>query len=163
MNAAPEIKGWCPGALRPMQSGDGLLLRAKTVGPRLTALQALELAAIALTCGNGLLDLSQRAQLQLRGVSEATLDEALRRLAGIGLLAEDAGIESVLNILAPPLAGFEAMAFDARQLASELAAAIASDLVLRGLPGKFLFLIDDGADPGLADSERGHSVGGGLA
>ncbi len=28
-----EIKGWCPGALRPMQSGDGLVVRIR---PRLT-------------------------------------------------------------------------------------------------------------------------------
>ena len=25
-------KGWCPGALRPMQSGDGLLLRVQAEG-----------------------------------------------------------------------------------------------------------------------------------
>jgi precorrin-3B synthase len=24
-----EIKGWCPGALRPMASGDGLVLRIR--------------------------------------------------------------------------------------------------------------------------------------
>ena len=40
MQGAPEIKGWCPGALTPMESGDGLLLRAKIVGSKLSLTQA---------------------------------------------------------------------------------------------------------------------------
>jgi precorrin-3B synthase len=152
MNAAPEIKGWCPGALRPMQSGDGLLLRAKTVGSRLSAGQAQGIAATASICGNGLLDLSQRAQFQLRGVSEETLVKALRGLNDIGLLAPDAETESILNIIAPPLSGLdEASAFEADKLVAELAAAFVNDRSLRALPGKFCFLVDDGADPGLLD------------
>ena len=31
-----EIKGWCPGALRPMQSGDGLVVRIRPPTGRLT-------------------------------------------------------------------------------------------------------------------------------
>ena len=32
MNAiAPRRKGWCPGALRPMETGDGLLVRVRDV------------------------------------------------------------------------------------------------------------------------------------
>ena len=27
--SAAAIKGWCPGALRPMQSGDGLVVRVR--------------------------------------------------------------------------------------------------------------------------------------
>ncbi len=40
MQGAPEIKGWCPGALTPMESGDGLLLRAKIIGSKLSLTQA---------------------------------------------------------------------------------------------------------------------------
>jgi precorrin-3B synthase len=151
MNAAPEIKGWCPGAFRPMESGDGLLLRAKLVGPRLTAQQARALAAISASCGNGLVDLSQRAQLQLRGAREAILDEALRRLADNGLLAPDATAERLLNIVAPPLEGLDRGAACAAGLVERLAHALAHDRSLRDLPAKFCFLVDDGADTGLAD------------
>lgn len=146
MSAAPKIQGWCPGALRPMQSGDGLLLRAKTLQPRLSAAQAREIAAIARECGNGLIDLSQRAQLQLRGIDAARLDEAQRRLASIGLLAKDAATESVLNFLVSPFAGACAEA-----LVACLADALATDTMLQTLPGKFGFLIDDGDALGLAD------------
>ena len=149
MRGAPEIKGWCPGALTPMQSGDGLLMRAKTVGSKLSLTQANEIAAIALGCGNGRIDLSQRAQLQIRGVSEATLAAAQARLKSIGLLAPDAATESRLNIVASPLAG--SASFNANEIAARLARAIAEDQALKALPGKFLFLVDDGSAPGLRD------------
>lgn len=147
MNAAPKIQGWCPGALRPMRSGDGLLLRAKTLQPRLSSQQAREIAGIARDCGNGLVDLSQRAQLQLRGVSEARLEEAQQRLAALGLPAKDAATESVLNFLVSPFA--EAWT---RDLVARLAQALTKDPVLLALPGKFGFLVDDGGALGLAAS-----------
>ena len=149
MQGAPEIKGWCPGALTPMESGDGLLLRAKIVGSKLSLTQLSEIAAIALGCGNGRIDLSQRAQLQIRGVSETTLAAAQARLKSIGLLAPDAATESRLNIVASPLAG--SASFDANEIAARLARAIAEDQALESLPGKFLFLVDDGSAPGLRD------------
>ncbi len=149
MQGAPEIKGWCPGALTPMASGDGLLLRAKVVGARLSLTQASEIAAIALDCGNGRIDLSQRAQLQIRGVCETTLAAAQPRLKSVGLLALDAATESRLNIVASPLAN--STSFDANEIAARLAQAIAEDHALESLPGKFLFLVDDGSAPGLRD------------
>ncbi len=149
MQAAPEIKGWCPGALTPMESGDGLLLRAKIVGSKLSLTHVSEIVAIALGCGNGRIDLSQRAQLQIRGVRETTLAAAQARLKSIGLLAQDAATESRLNIMASPLAG--AASPDANEIAARLARAIAEDQALASLPGKFLFLVDDGSAPGLRD------------
>jgi precorrin-3B synthase len=42
MNAPydPLVKGWCPGALRPMLSGDGLVVRVRAYGGGLTQDQA---------------------------------------------------------------------------------------------------------------------------
>jgi precorrin-3B synthase len=45
--AAFEVKGWCPGALRPMESGDGLLVRIKPWCGAFTLAQAAGLADIA--------------------------------------------------------------------------------------------------------------------
>jgi len=149
---APEIKGWCPGAYAPMASNDGLLIRAKLVGSRIGAAQLQEVAEIAAESGNGLVDLSQRAQLQLRGISEATLESSLRRLDAMGLLAPDAEAERVTNIVASPLAGLDASAhFDANALAFELAKALQRDAALAALPAKFLFAIDDGGAMSLSD------------
>ncbi len=142
--ATPLIKGWCPGALQPMQSGDGLLMRPKILGSRLTLAQAREIAGVARDYGNGRIDLSQRAQLQLRGLSEKCYAPALMRLACAGLTAPDMAMEAALNILSSPSSG------QADALVQSLAQAFAQDAALRSLPGKFLFLVDDGA-PGLAD------------
>ncbi|MCX7899830.1 MAG: precorrin-3B synthase, partial [Methylocystis sp.] len=143
----PEIKGWCPGAYSPMQSGDGLLIRAKIIGSRLTAEQARAIAGVAANCGNGEMDLSQRAQLQIRGLSETTVGDALRRLDAVGLLSPSAEAERIVNIVAAPLSGLTGAAFDANALAGALARTIIEDETLFALPGKFLFAIDD--DSGL--------------
>ena len=63
-----EIKGWCPSALRPMQSGDGFVVRIRPHGGRLSAEQAEGIADLAERHGNGLIDLTGRANLQIRGV-----------------------------------------------------------------------------------------------
>lgn len=78
------VRGWCPTAYRPMQSGDGLLVR---VNPRLgwlSARQALSLCDLAERFGNGMIDLTSRANLQLRGVTEAG-----HRALLDGLIAEE--------------------------------------------------------------------------
>jgi precorrin-3B synthase len=150
----PQVKGWCPGAYAPMQSNDGLLMRAKVIGSRIAASQLADISAIAAACGNGLIDLSQRAQLQLRGVTEDTLPEALYRLDAIGLLAPDADAERVTNIVASPLAGLNSStAFDANALARDLAQALIADQTLRALPAKFLFAVDDSGALSVSDVE----------
>ena len=55
------VKGWCPGALRPMLSGDGLVVRVRPRGGRLAAEQVAGIAALSARHGNGLIDLSSRA------------------------------------------------------------------------------------------------------
>ena len=83
---APRRKGWCPGALRPMETGDGLLARVRASGGRLTPGQAAAIADAALTCGNGAIALSARGNLQIRGVSEESLPDLHARLGFVGLI-----------------------------------------------------------------------------
>ena len=59
--SAPVVQGWCPGALRPMPAGDGLLLRIRPRGSRLDAGQVAVLAEISGIFGNGQVDLGSRA------------------------------------------------------------------------------------------------------
>jgi precorrin-3B synthase len=140
---APEIKGWCPGALRPMLSGDGYVVRIRPFGSRLSQAQLRGIAALALAHGNGLIDLSTRANLQLRGVTEASHRPLIEGLRGLGLLDNDAGAEGRRNIVVAPFwqagDGTEDLA---ALLAAALAAADAPDL-----PGKFGFALDPGPLP----------------
>ncbi len=74
-----EIKNWCPGALRPMLSRDGLVVRIRPHGSALSPAQAAGIAKAAAKHGNGLIDLTSRANLQLRGVDPSSHGELLVR------------------------------------------------------------------------------------
>ena len=142
-------KGWCPGALRPMMARDGLLVRLRLTGGQLSADRARALAALAAFYGNGLLDLSARGNLQLRGVAPAHWASLLDALADLGMLDADPDGEAVRNVLASPLAGMPGR-FDIGPVVEALEARLAGDPALHALPGKFGFLVDDGGAAGLA-------------
>jgi precorrin-3B synthase len=140
----PQVKGWCPGALRPMESGDGLVVRVRAWGGRLTQNQARGLADLAARFGNGLIDLSARANLQLRGVRDH--QAVLEGLTALGLVDGDAGAESRRNLLVTPFW----QADDGTQaLAEALTQALREDLPL---PGKFGFALDSGPTPVLHEA-----------
>ncbi|MFN4191509.1 MAG: precorrin-3B synthase [Tabrizicola sp.] len=97
-----EIRGWCPGALRPMQSGDGLVVRIRPPLGRLTPAQAEAIANAAQTHGNGIIDLSARANLQLRGVTEASHGPLIDELRMQDLIDRDIETESLRNLIVTP-------------------------------------------------------------
>jgi precorrin-3B synthase len=97
-----EIKGWCPGALKPMQSGDGLVVRIRPPLGRLTPAQAEAIAQAAETHGNGIIDLSARANLQLRGVTPDSHGPLIDDLRAQGLIDPDVETESLRNLIVTP-------------------------------------------------------------
>jgi precorrin-3B synthase len=139
-------KGWCPGALRPMPAGDGLLLRVRPHGSRLDPGQVAGLAEISGTFGNGQLDLGSRATLQLRGVREDALAEVHRRLEALGLLDADPRLEARRNIMVTP---FWHESDGTQALARELGAALRN---APELPPKLGLAIDTGERPALQDA-----------
>ncbi|MBV8698862.1 MAG: precorrin-3B synthase, partial [Bradyrhizobium sp.] len=100
--SAMAVKGWCPGAWRPMQSGDGLIVRIRPHGGRLSSAQALGLAELSERFGNGLIDLTSRANLQLRGIGDGGHAPLLQGLAELDLLDADAAAESRRNMIVAP-------------------------------------------------------------
>ena len=151
-SAAFEVKGWCPGALRPMQSGDGLVVRIR---PRSGAFSPHELRVLAYAArhlGNGHIDLTRRANLQLRGVSEDSLPSLHDVIARLGLLDDSPDGEAVRNVMISPLAGIDpAEVLDARGVGRELARRLASEESLWALPSKFGFIVDGGGVLSLAE------------
>ncbi|MDO5704187.1 MAG: cobalamin biosynthesis protein CobG [Paracoccus sp. (in: a-proteobacteria)] len=135
------VKGWCPGALRPMESGDGLVVRVRPRLARLSRVQALGLAEAAQAHGAGVIDLTSRANLQIRGVQPADLAPLQQRLDRLGLLDADPDTESRRNILIAP-----------DWQPGDDSARIALDLTLRlaelpPLPAKMGFAVDAGPAP----------------
>jgi precorrin-3B synthase len=142
-------KGWCPGALRPMMARDGLIVRLRLSGGIVTASVAHALADLAARHGNGIFDLSARGNLQMRGITAASLPAVQDGLRRLGLLDADPAAEAVRNVIASPLAGLHGGP-DVRPLGIALETRLAGDKALHALPGKFGFLIDDGTLPSLA-------------
>ncbi|MDZ4136424.1 MAG: precorrin-3B synthase [Paracoccaceae bacterium] len=141
----PIIRGWCPGALRPMVSGDGLVVRVRPRGGRLTQAQAAGIAALARAHGNGLIDLSARANVQLRGVTETSHPPLIEGLRALGLIDANAEAEARRNIVVTP---FWTQNDGTQDIAAGLADALAAENA-PGLPGKFGFALDPGPQPTL--------------
>jgi precorrin-3B synthase len=144
-SVAYDVKGWCPGALRPMQSGDGLIVRIRPRSATFNAQELTRLADASRRFGNGHIDLTRRANLQIRGVREAQLPQLHEIIARLGLLDDDADAEAVRNVMINPLAGIDpGEVLDVRTIGRELARLLASEQSIWALPGKFGFVLDGG-------------------
>ncbi|WP_408590905.1 cobalamin biosynthesis protein CobG [Novosphingobium sp.] len=132
------VKGWCPDAWHPMMAGDGLLVRVKPRLGRLTRTQVLGLCEAASVHGNALIDMTARANLQLRGVGEHGWQAMLDRLLALELVDGDPVIEQRRNVLIAPewQAGD-----DSHRIAGELLNRLDE---LPDLPSKVSFAIDAG-------------------
>jgi precorrin-3B synthase len=149
--ASVEVKGWCPGALRPMLSGDGLIVRIRPFCGAFDLDQARGLADLARRLGNGHIDLTRRANLQLRGLSDEHLPELHAELGRLGLIDHDAETEATRNLMVSPLAGLDpAESLDVRFIARDIAEGLAADARFSALPAKFGLLIDGGGAVSIA-------------
>ncbi len=131
----------CPGALHLHQAADGALARIRLPGGMITPAQLESLAETAERFAAGILELTARGNLQVRGITDsAALAEAV---AAAGLLPSPSH-ELVRNIVASPLSGRLGGRADVRPWVGELDHALQADPVLADLPGRFMFSIDDG-------------------
>lgn len=148
MSEAPKIYGWCPGALRPMMSGDGLVVRIRAPLGRFSPDQARSVAELSARFGNGLLDLSARGNLQMRGVRQEDHTDLITALQSLDLVDKDGTAEARRNVLLTP---FWRESDLSHRIAEQLSAALtaATDITL---PGKFGFAVDCGTAPVLRDS-----------
>ncbi len=152
----------CPGALQVHQAADGALARLRLPAGMISAAQLATLAQAATEFGNGTIELTVRGNLQLRGVRDAA--PVAEAAAAAGLLPSPTH-ERVRNIVASPLSGRAGGLADVRPWVRELDTAIQATPELAGLPGRFLFGIDDGRGDisGLAADVGVHVLPDGVA
>jgi len=136
-----RVAGWCPDAWRPMAAGDGLLLRIKPRLARLSRAAAQAVCALAVQHGNGLIDVSRRGNLQLRGLDHAGWQAVLAELLALGLVDTDPLAEARRNLLVAPSSRD---GDDTQRIARALLARLDE---LPALPAKAGFVIDAGAAP----------------
>lgn len=133
----------CPGVLRPHQAADGAMVRVRVPGGRTTGTALAALGRVAELYGSGLLQLTSRASLQLRGLPEVPSPDFEAAITAAGFLPS-ARHERVRNVVCSPLTGLFGGLADLTPRVGELDRAILADDALTALSGRFLFGLDDG-------------------
>ncbi len=162
------------GAAAHRRARDGGICRIKLPGGELSAAQAIAIAEASRRHASGVIELTNRANLQVRGVrsgQEAALIATLLD-AGLGPAVEpiraDAAVDAaksllatsaddVRNVMLSPTAGRDPFAlFDTRPLCTELLALLQTEARFAALSPKFALLLDGGER--LARVDHPHDV-----
>jgi precorrin-3B synthase len=129
----------CPGAVRLFEASDGWIARIRLGGQSLDPTQVAGIASLATELGDGHVDLTSRAGLQLRGLAEADGERLADALSALGLLPSLTH-ERARNIVSAPFGDGSV-----ERCAALLDQALCADPALARLSGRFLFRVDDGA------------------
>jgi precorrin-3B synthase len=136
----------CPGVFRPWPADDGGLVRLRLIGGRISGTSLAALGEVAGRYGDGDVHLTKRANLQLRAMPTAgdgLPDEVVEAIARTGLLPSRTH-DLVRNVMVSPQTGLAGGCADLRPVAAELDRMLCLDADLANLPGRFLFVLDDG-------------------
>jgi precorrin-3B synthase len=132
-------RGACPSLSAPMPTGDGLLARLLPTGTmRLDALSGL--CAAARQHGNGVIEITARGSIQIRGLNAASAIRFARTVAGL-----DIGAADTIPVLSSPLAALDADEIvDAGEIAAALRGALAKTPLPRHLAPKVSIIVEGG-------------------
>lgn len=137
---APYRRGACPGLSVPMMTGDGLLARLTPTGSTIALDAFAGLCRAAQARGNGIIEITSRGSVQIRGLSAAS---APMLAADVAALCID-GSEGI-PVLVNPLAGLDpSETFDAGALAATLRTSLAETSFASALSAKISVVIDGG-------------------
>jgi precorrin-3B synthase len=123
-----------------------MLVRLRLIGGRLPAAALLALLEAAERFGDGRVHLTNRANLQVRGfpgTDGRLAAEALTALESTGLVPTRTH-ELVRNVMVSPQSGLAGGRADLRPVAAQLDEHVCRNPRLADLPGRFLFVLDDG-------------------
>ena len=133
-------RGACPSLSTPMMTGDGLLVRLRPTSAGLTFSQLRLLAEAAGRHGNGIVEITARGNLQLRGLKSRTIGPLSDEISRAGIIAETG-----VTIEVPPLSDIDPHQIaDARALATSLRQTIAGLETPLLLAPKFTIVVDGG-------------------
>jgi ferredoxin-nitrite reductase len=131
---------------------DAFMLRLRLPGGIVRAHQARGLADVAESFGGGYVDVTTRANLQIREIGAAYPIEVLEAIDELGLTSRGSGADNIRNITSSPAAGIDAQElYDTRPLGRALHHHILNHRELYGLPRKFNIAFDGGGRLGVLE------------
>lgn len=121
-------RGACPALSLPMQTGDGLLVRLSPLSGGVTPAALVGLCGSARRHGNGIMEVTQRGSIQIRGLTPASARQLAGEVNALGI-----AVRSGVPVETGPLAGIDPdEVADPRPLTEAIRAALES----AGLPGR---------------------------
>jgi precorrin-3B synthase len=125
--------------MRIVQARDGGLARLRLAGGVLSVDAARAVAHAAVRCGSGVIEVTNRANLQLRGIRDDAHGELIDIALRAGLGPSVAGGDDLRNVMLSPLAND-----NMRKLATRIVDTMQSDVALHALSPKFALQLDGG-------------------
>lgn len=142
----------CPGLFYTTPAQDGILSRIRIPGGILNSQQCRVIADIADECGGGYVDITNRANLQMREIRQGINTEILQRLQDLGLAANNPTVDHIRNIMTSPTAGIDPQELiDTRPFVAGWNQYILENPRLSGLSAKFSVCFDGGGRVSVSD------------
>ncbi|TPL01668.1 precorrin-3B synthase [Mesorhizobium sp. B2-4-14] len=139
MNAFSR-RGACPALSAPMQTGDGLLVRLNPVAGGLSPKLLIEVAVSALRHGNGIMEVTARGSLQIRGLTTESARSLAAEVNALGI-----AVRTGVPVETGPLAGIDPQEIaDPRPLAERIRVAIEDAGLTARLGPKVSVIVDGG-------------------
>ncbi|MDE3068935.1 MAG: precorrin-3B synthase, partial [Verrucomicrobiota bacterium] len=124
---------------------DAFMARLRIPGGVVKTFQLRELANIAKELTSGYVQITTRANFQMRLIQPKDCPEVLRRIQSVGLHTHGAGADNIRNLTMSPTAGVDPRELiDVQPFVQQLAQTIINDRSFYNLPRKFNVAFDGG-------------------
>ncbi len=142
----------CPDIYHPAVARDGLLTRLRIPGGVLNGFQCAAVAELLDTIDIEYIQVTNRANLQLRGLARDLDEGLLAQLADCALAASNSTIDGIRNIMLSPTAGIDESEYiDVRPLAEAWHQYLTEHPELGALSNKFSVGFDGGGSVSIID------------
>ena len=124
---------------------DSFMLRMRVPGGLLQAYQLRGMARMALQWGCSRIDLTTRANVQLRELQPRSIVDVLNTIQKLGMSSRGSGADNLRNFTASPISGFDPQELiDVQPYADALQNYVTNSRDMFGLPRKFNVAFDNG-------------------
>jgi precorrin-3B synthase len=144
------VRGGCPSVHEPFAEPDGMLLRLRLPGGLLPARGARRVAEALAEVGAGPIELTNRANLQLRGIAPDAVGRVRDAVLAAELASPEPDVDARRNVVASPTAGIDPEELvDTRPLVADIAARLSTAPRGAALSPKFGVVVDGGGGVGV--------------